>query len=58
MDPGLKRRMQALGFRPGADVEVLRDIWPFPLHIRVGMTEVMVRRRDWASYQSELQGVS
>ena len=51
MDKSLQRRLKALGFRPGADVEILRDVWPFPLHVRVGMTEVMVRRKDWKMYQ-------
>jgi Fe2+ transport system protein FeoA len=50
MDKSLQRRLKALGFRPGADVEILRDVWPFPLHIRVGMTEVMVRRKDWTEF--------
>jgi ferrous iron transport protein A len=36
-----------LGFRPGRQVEMLRKASLFgPLHVRVGTTEVMVRRRD------------
>jgi len=50
----LDARHRAMGFVPGADVEVVRDIWPFPIHVRVGMTEFMVRRRDWPSLKVKL----
>lgn len=43
----LEQRLLALGFRPGKRVEILRKAWlKGPLHVRVGMTEVMVRCRD------------
>jgi ferrous iron transport protein A len=46
-EPGLHQRLSALGFRVGQQVTVLRRAWlSGPLHIRIGTTEVMVRRRD------------
>jgi ferrous iron transport protein A len=48
-EQGLRARLEALGLRPGQTVQVLRRAsWSGPLHIRVGMTELMVRRRDAA----------
>ncbi len=48
-EQGLRSRLEALGLRPGQTVQVLRRAsWSGPLHIRVGMTELMVRRRDAA----------
>jgi ferrous iron transport protein A len=48
-DAGLRQRLEALGLRPGQAVQVLRrGWWSGPLHVRVGMTELMVRRRDAA----------
>ena len=48
-DPGLRQRLEALGLRPGQPVQMLRrGWWSSPLHVRVGMTELMVRRRDAA----------
>ena len=48
-DRGLRARLEALGLRPGQTVQVLRrGWWSGPLHIRVGMTELMMRRRDAA----------
>jgi len=49
-DQGLIQRLEALGVRPGQTVQMLRRAWwAGPLHVRVGMTELMVRRRDAAS---------
>lgn len=46
-EPRLRQRLEALGLRPGQSVQVLRrGWWSGPLHIRVGMTELMLRRRD------------
>lgn len=43
----LEQRLRALGFRNGSRVQLIRKGWfGGPLHVRVGMTEVMVRRRD------------
>ena len=48
-EQGLRARLEALGLKPGQTVQVLRRAsWSGPLHIRVGMTELMVRRRDAA----------
>lgn len=48
-DAGLRQRLEALGLRPGQNVQVLRrGWWAGPLHVRVGMTEMMLRRRDAA----------
>ena len=41
----LVNRLKAMGFVSGARVEILRDHPPFPLHVRVGSTEFMVRRK-------------
>ncbi len=43
----LRQRLHALGFRKGQQIELLRRAWMSgPLHIRLGTTEVMLRRRD------------
>jgi len=48
-DAGLRQRLEALGLKPGQPVQMLRrGWWSGPLHVRVGMTELMVRRRDAA----------
>lgn len=45
--PGLHQRLLALGFRQGRQVQMLRRSWfSGPVHVRVGTTEVMMRRRD------------
>ena len=47
--PGLRQRLEAMGLNPGQQVVVLRRAWMRgPLHVRVGMTELMLRRRDAA----------
>lgn len=44
-DHKLLQRFDALGLRPGQQVEVLRRGWISGiLHLRVGMTELMLRR--------------
>ena len=49
VDPGLSHRLQALGLHRGQRVQLLRrGWWAGPLHLRVGMTELMVRRADAA----------
>lgn len=48
----LLQRMIALGFRRGRRVSVIRRAWhEGPLHVRVGMTEIMIRRTDADSVQ-------
>uniref|UniRef100_B8HKG3 FeoA family protein n=1 Tax=Cyanothece sp. (strain PCC 7425 / ATCC 29141) TaxID=395961 RepID=B8HKG3_CYAP4 len=45
--PGLHQRLLALGFRQGRQVIMLRQSWlSGPVHVRVGTTEVMMRRRE------------
>ena len=47
--PGLRHRLEALGIKPGQQVRVLRrGWWSGPIHLRVGMTELMLRRVDAA----------
>jgi ferrous iron transport protein A len=46
-DLGLHQRLSALGFRVGRRVTLVRRAWfSGPLHVRIGTTEIMVRRRD------------
>ena len=46
-DSGLRQRLEAMGLRAGQTVTMLRrGQWAGPLHVRVGMTELMVRRRE------------
>ena len=45
---GFIHRLQALGFRTGAKVTVLLNLWPFPLTLQVGMTELALKRSDAA----------
>jgi ferrous iron transport protein A len=46
-DDELRQRFAALGLRAGQHLQLLRKaIWGGPLHIRVGTTEVMLRRID------------
>jgi ferrous iron transport protein A len=48
----LEQRLQALGFRVGKQISVVRKAWlGGPLHIRIGTTEVMMRRSDARSIQ-------
>ncbi len=49
VEPGLRHRLQALGLHRGQRVQLLRrGWWAGPLHLRVGMTELMLRRADAA----------
>jgi len=47
VDSGFEYRLNALGFRIGKQIQVIR-IGPFngPLHLRLGNTEVMLRQHD------------
>lgn len=46
-EPGLQQRLLALGFRMGRQVRMIRGAWlSGPLHVRVGTTEVMLRRQE------------
>jgi ferrous iron transport protein A len=46
-EAAMSARLLALGFRAGREIKMLRKA-PFggPVHVRVGTTEVMLRRRD------------
>ncbi|MBD2189416.1 ferrous iron transport protein A [Pseudanabaena sp. FACHB-723] len=47
VDPYLQPRLNALGFRQGQTIHMLRRGWMRgPLHVQVGMTEVMLRCCD------------
>ena len=52
VEPGLRHRLEALGIKPGQSLKVLRrGWWSGPIHLRVGMTELMLRRIDAARIQ-------
>ena len=45
VEAGLRHRLEALGIKPGQQVKVLRrGWWSGPIHLRVGMTELMLRQ--------------
>jgi Fe2+ transport system protein FeoA len=46
-DRGLSYRFAALGFRVGKRIEVVRQAkFSGPLHVRIGTTDVMLRRKE------------
>lgn len=46
-DEALHQRLAALGFRIGRSVRLLRrGVWAGPLHVRLGATDVMLRRAE------------
>jgi ferrous iron transport protein A len=48
----LEQRLQALGFRIGKQISVIRKAWlGGPLHVRIGTTEVIMRRCDARAIQ-------
>jgi ferrous iron transport protein A len=48
----LGQRLQALGFRVGQPISIVRRFWwSGPLHVRLGTTELIVRRRDAQAIQ-------
>jgi ferrous iron transport protein A len=48
----LEQRLQALGFRVGREISIVRKAWlGGPLHVRIGTTEVIMRRRDARAIQ-------
>ena len=52
VDSGFLFRLNALGFRIGKPLELIRTA-PFngPLHIKLGNTEVMLRQQDAANIE-------
>lgn len=46
-EQALVQRLNALGFRPGKQVQVVRQAaFNGPLHIRIGSTDVVIRLQD------------
>jgi ferrous iron transport protein A len=46
-ETNLEQRLQALGFRIGKEISIVRKAWlGGPLHVRIGTTELIMRRRD------------
>ena len=46
-DQGLHHRLLALGFRIGKEVHLVRRAWfKGPLQVRIGTTEIILRRSD------------
>jgi len=46
-DDGLRARMFGLGLRVGREVAVIRRAaWGGPLHVRIGTTDLVMRRRE------------
>jgi ferrous iron transport protein A len=46
-DSGLNQRLNALGFRSGRSIQTIRRGWlSGPIHVRIGTTEVMLRRQE------------
>jgi Fe2+ transport system protein FeoA len=39
-------RLAGLGLSIGKEIEVLRNGWFRPIHIRIGMTELFIRKSD------------
>jgi Fe2+ transport system protein FeoA len=39
-------RMNSLGIRLNSKIEILRNWWFMPLHVRIGMTEFFIRKSD------------
>jgi ferrous iron transport protein A len=55
-ETALERRLLALGFRAGQQVHMIRKaMFSGPIHVRVGTTEIMLRRADACSIQVQQQ---
>ena len=49
MPAGLRSRLAALGLVRGKAIEMIRQAgWGGPLHVRVGSTDIILRRKDAA----------
>jgi Fe2+ transport system protein FeoA len=44
--PGFRGRLEAMGLSINCEVIVLRKHWFSPIHVQVGMTELMIRKVD------------
>ena len=43
---GVCNRLKCLGVDVGNEIEVIRKGWFGPIHFRVGMTEMFIRKKD------------
>lgn len=43
---GFACRLNAMGICTGQEIEVLRIAWFGPIHVRIGMTELFIRKKD------------
>ena len=43
---GVCNRLKCLGVVVGNEIEVIRKGWIGPIHFRIGMTEMFIRKRD------------
>ena len=51
-EQALHLRLNALGFRPGKRLQVIRQAaFNGPLHVRIGSTDVIIRQRDAQAIQ-------
>jgi Fe2+ transport system protein FeoA len=51
-DTGLRQRLAALGFRIGRRIELIRrGAFAGPLHVRLGTTDVILRRKQAAQIE-------
>lgn len=52
LEDGFRARLAALGFLPGQWLEIVRRA-PFggPLHVRLGLTDVIIRQQDALAIQ-------
>jgi ferrous iron transport protein A len=46
---GMLPRLAGLGLSVGKEIKVLRSGWFRPIHIRIGMTELFIRKSDAAN---------
>ncbi|MFA6119920.1 MAG: FeoA family protein [Sideroxydans sp.] len=48
-DDALRQRLQALGFRSGKDIEIIRKaIFGGPVQVRIGTTDILLRQTEAA----------
>jgi ferrous iron transport protein A len=51
-DDGLRQRLQALGFRSGKQIEIIRKAsFSGPLQVRIGTTDILLRRSEAAKIE-------
>jgi len=58
-EDGLHQRLNALGFRIGKRIELVRrGQFQGPLHVRIGATDVIMRRTEAHRIQISLEGTT